>query len=51
MYKKRICDNLLKNKLESFGGVLIVGPKGCGKTSTAKQLSKSIVEWRNVLLP
>jgi len=27
-YKKRIADNILKEKLESFGGVLIVGPKG-----------------------
>ena len=47
MYKKRICDDILKNKLDSFGGVLIVGPKGCGKTTTAKQFSKSIVEFQN----
>ena len=28
-YKKRIVDDLLDLKLESFGATLIVGPKGC----------------------
>ena len=36
-YKKRIADNLLDIKLKTFGATLIVGPKGCGKTTTAKQ--------------
>jgi hypothetical protein len=26
-YKNRITDEILKNKLETFGGVLVVGPK------------------------
>ena len=43
-YKKRIADDLLALKMESFGAALIVGPKGCGKTTTAKQKAKSVVE-------
>lgn len=46
-YRKRIIDNVLDLKLESFGGVLIVGPKGCGKTTTAKQKAKSIIEFQD----
>lgn len=46
-YKKRIADKILKEKLESFGGVLIVGPKGCGKTTTAKYFSKSFIEFQD----
>lgn len=37
LYKPRIADSLLKDKLNTFGTVLIIGPKGCGKTTTAKQ--------------
>lgn len=40
-YYKRIADELLTEKLKLFGAVNIVGPKWCGKTSTAQQLSKS----------
>jgi len=46
-YKKRITDELLKIKLEAFGAALIVGPKGCGKTTTAKQLSHTIIEFED----
>ena len=46
-YKKRIVDDLLDLKLESFGATLIVGPKGCGKTTTAKQKSKSFIEFQD----
>ena len=46
-YKKRISDTILKNKLDTFGGVLIVGPKGCGKTTTAKVHSKSFIEFQD----
>ena len=46
-YKKRIADDLLELKLESFGATLIVGPKGCGKTTTAKQRAKTFVEFQN----
>ena len=43
-YKTRIIDDLIDLKLESLGGVLIVGPKGCGKTTSAKQKAKSVIE-------
>nr|MBQ4171682.1 ATP-binding protein [Ruminococcus sp.] len=46
-YKKRIVDGLLDLKLESFGATLIKGPKGCGKTTSAKQKAKSFVEFQD----
>lgn len=46
-YKKRIADELLKIKLEAFGAALIVGPKGCGKTTTAKQIANTIIEFED----
>jgi predicted AAA+ superfamily ATPase len=42
-YKKRIADNILKDKLEYIGGVLIEGPKWCGKTTTAEQTAGSVL--------
>ena len=46
-YKKRIADDLLNFKLEAFGATLIVGPKGCGKTTTAKEKAKSVIEFQD----
>ncbi len=40
-YMKRIADRILIEKLEANGGVLIEGPKYCGKTRTALENSKS----------
>jgi uncharacterized protein len=42
-YKPRIADALLKRKLEGKGAVLVQGPKWCGKTTTAKQISRSVL--------
>lgn len=42
-YKKRITDQLLEKKLKGKGAVLIEGPKWCGKTTTAEQISKSVL--------
>ena len=42
-YKKRIADNVLVKKLKGKGAVLIEGPKWCGKTTTAEQISNSIL--------
>ncbi len=42
-YKKRIADELLIEKLEEKGAVVIEGPKWCGKTTTAMQVSKSVI--------
>lgn len=41
-YKNRIADEILK-KLKGKGAVLIQGPKWCGKTTTAEQISKRIL--------
>lgn len=46
-YIKRICDDELELKLEAFGAVHIVGPKWCGKTTTAKQFAKSFIEMQD----
>lgn len=40
-YYKRIADAELSFKLDTFGAVQIVGPKWCGKTTTAEQFAKS----------
>ncbi len=42
-YKNRIVDKILEKKLKGKGAVLIQGPKWCGKTTTAEQISKSIL--------
>ena len=42
-YYPRLCDKLLKQQLESSGAVLVEGPKWCGKTSTSREASKSIL--------
>lgn len=43
-YMPRIIDNILKNKLEYMGAVVIEGPKWCGKSTTAKNIAKSLIE-------
>lgn len=40
-YKKRIIDNILEMYLDTFGAILIEGPKWCGKTWTSKYHSNS----------
>jgi hypothetical protein len=42
-YRARIVDDMLKDKLESKGAVVIEGPKWCGKTTTAMQVAGSIL--------
>lgn len=42
-YKSRIADNLIRKKLRGKGAVLVEGPKWCGKTTTAEELSKSVL--------
>jgi uncharacterized protein len=43
-YIKRHVEDDLLEKLSVSGAVLIKGPKACGKTATAKQYAKSILE-------
>lgn len=46
-YRQRIADSILERKLQTFGATLIVGPKGCGKTTTAKQYANSVIEFQD----
>lgn len=43
-YKQRIADRILERKVLGKGAVLIEGPKWCGKTTTAQQLAKSVLD-------
>lgn len=40
-YKQRIADQVIRKKLKGKGAVLVEGPKWCGKTTTAEELSNS----------
>lgn len=40
-YRKRIADEIIKEKLSYMGAVLVRGAKWCGKTTTCEQLAKS----------
>ena len=43
IYRPRIVDAELAQRLASAGAVLIEGPKACGKTETARQRASSVV--------
>jgi predicted AAA+ superfamily ATPase len=43
-YIKRLTDIELERKLNASGGLLIRGPKSCGKTESAKQFAGSILQ-------
>ncbi|WP_298339327.1 DUF4143 domain-containing protein [Ferrimicrobium sp.] len=43
MYKDRVVDRELVERMEASGAVLIEGPKACGKTETALRIAKSWV--------
>lgn len=42
-YKKRLADDVLRDTLEASGAVLVEGAKWCGKTTTSKQIAKSVL--------
>ena len=46
-YINRIVDKEIKEKLKTMGAVVIKGPKWCGKTTSSKQIAKSILEMQN----
>ncbi len=46
-YMPRVVDDVLRNKLEYMGAVLIEGCKWCGKSTTARQFAKSYIEFQN----
>lgn len=43
-YINRIIEEEIKSKLNAAGAILIKGAKSCGKTETAKQFAKSILQ-------
>lgn len=47
VYKQRCIEPYIKDNLEAFGAVLIVGPKWSGKTTTAKRFAKTVIELAN----
>ncbi len=46
-YRKRIADKILNETMEVFNAVNVVGPKGCGKTTTCKQRVKTVIEFQD----
>ena len=46
-YLHRMIDNQFNLLMDAFGAVLIVGPKGCGKTTSAKQKAGSVIEFQD----
>lgn len=46
-YKKRIVDQIIEKKLLAFGAVVIEGAKLTGKSTTATQFAKTIIEFQN----
>ena len=46
-YIKRIIDKEICEKLSATGALVIKGPKWCGKTTSAKQVAKSILEMQD----
>jgi len=47
IYYKRIADSELKFRLSVKGAVLILGPKYCGKTTTASKFAKTIIKMKD----
>ena len=46
-YIHRIIDKKIDEKINAFGAINIVGPKGCGKTRTAKERCNTIIEFQD----
>lgn len=46
-YYNRLIDKALVEELEAFGAVLITGPKWCGKTTSAKRIAKSVINFQD----
>ena len=46
-YRPRIIDEEMDLNMRTFGAVQIKGPKGCGKTTTAKQIASSVIEFQD----
>lgn len=42
-YRRRVLDEMLLDRLEAKGAVVLEGPKWCGKTTTALQVARSVL--------
>ncbi len=47
-YIERLSDKLLEDTLNSMGAVSISGPKGCGKSTSASRLAKTIIDFQDL---
>jgi predicted AAA+ superfamily ATPase len=48
-YIKRMTDDMLEKKIRLFGAVLITGAKFVGKSTSAKQFAKTVVEFQDTV--
>ena len=46
-YIPRLIDDVIKQKMNLYGAVAVMGPKGCGKTTTCLRFSKSSISFQN----
>jgi predicted AAA+ superfamily ATPase len=47
-YKRRILDQLLSDKLEERGAVLLEGPRACGKTTSSRRLAGAVFDFGDI---
>ena len=48
-YIRRIVDDELNKRKEAFNAINIIGPKGCGKTRTAKERCNTVSEFEGAM--
>ena len=46
-YVRRIIDQVIDKRIKAFNAINLVGPKGCGKTRTAKERCKTVIEFQD----
>lgn len=46
-YIRRVVDDELDKRQEAFNAINIIGPKGCGKTRTAKERCNTVIEFQD----
>ena len=46
-YYQRIIDQKIDKLTQAFNAVNIIGPKGCGKTRTARERCKTVIEFQD----
>lgn len=46
-YIRRIVDDEINKRKEAFNAINIIGPKGCGKTRTAKERCSTVIEFQD----